>query len=175
MAKQKTWNGHRLPDPGARVRAILSAVKTALSLVPEASGPSKLYGRVRRRAPVPIVLMSSTGLFLDRVARQQSPSPLHRYRQNKTLDGSEERIYHRTVTASFPSCLTEGVHPTGLRQVNTPHLRHSQSKRHWVDNQALEDSREVVNPLHPKFEAFHRDSMASSAHKPLLCNWRQSL
>jgi hypothetical protein len=27
--------------------------------------------------------MSSGRLFLDRVARQQSPSPLHRYRQNK--------------------------------------------------------------------------------------------
>jgi len=35
---------------------------------------------VKERTPNPIVSMSSGRLFLDRVARQQSPSPLHRSR-----------------------------------------------------------------------------------------------
>ena len=55
--------------------------------------------------------MSSGRLFLDRVARQQSPSPLHRHPQIKSVDISNGSNYHRTVTASFPSCLTRGVHP----------------------------------------------------------------
>jgi len=37
------------------------------------------------------------------------------YRQNKTMDGAEETNYHRTVSASFPPCLTEGVHPIHRR------------------------------------------------------------
>ena len=72
-------------------------------------------GRDGRGAPYPSFAMSSGRLFLDRVARQQSPSPLHRQPDHKTLDESEERIYHRTVTAAFPSCLTRGVHPTYRR------------------------------------------------------------
>jgi hypothetical protein len=71
-------------------------------------------GRDGRGAPYPSFAMSSGRLFLDRVARQQSPSPLHRQPDHKTLDESEERIYHRTVTAAFPSCLTRGVHPIYL-------------------------------------------------------------
>lgn len=55
--------------------------------------------------------MSSGRLFLDRVARQQSPSPLHRYGNHKTLDEKGKTNYHRTVTASFSPCLTLGVHP----------------------------------------------------------------
>ena len=55
--------------------------------------------------------MSSGRLFLDRGARQHCPSPLHRQPDHKTLDGFQERIYYRMVTASFPLCLTKGVHP----------------------------------------------------------------
>ena len=74
-------------------------------------GPGK---RTRREDHALLIVRDEfrTRLFLDRVARQQSPSPLHRYRQNKTMDGAEETNYHRTVSASFPPCLTEGVHPT---------------------------------------------------------------
>ncbi len=68
-------------------------------------------GRDGRRAPCSSSAMSSGRLFLDRVARQQSPSPLHRQPEHKTLDRSPGRNYHRTVTASFPSCLTQGGHP----------------------------------------------------------------
>jgi len=37
---------------------------------------------VKERTPNPIVSMSSGRLFLDRVARQHCPSPLHRHAQN---------------------------------------------------------------------------------------------
>jgi hypothetical protein len=73
-----------------------------------APGPSK--GRDGRSAPCSSSAMSSGRLFLDRVASQQSPSPLHRQPDHKILDESRKRTYHRTVTASFPPCLTKGVH-----------------------------------------------------------------
>ena len=44
-----------------------------------APGPAK--GRDGRNAPCSSSAMSSGRLFLDRVARQQSPSPLHRHEQ----------------------------------------------------------------------------------------------
>ena len=47
-----------------------------------APGPAK--GRDGRSAPCSSSTMSSGRLFLDRVARQQSPSPLHRHPQNNT-------------------------------------------------------------------------------------------
>ena len=55
--------------------------------------------------------MSSGRLFLDRVARQQSPSPLHRQPHNTTMDNFDGTIYHRTVSVSYPPCLTDGGHP----------------------------------------------------------------
>ena len=50
--------------------------------------------------------MSSGRLFLDRVARQQSPSPLHRRDQNKMIARSKGTIYHRTVSSVLTGCLT---------------------------------------------------------------------
>ncbi len=64
-----------------------------------------------RGALCPSSAMSSGRLFLDRGARQHCPSALHRQPDHKTLDGFQERIYYRMVTASFPLCLTKGVHP----------------------------------------------------------------
>jgi hypothetical protein len=58
------------------------------------SAPGPVKGRDGRRAPYPSSAMSSGRLFLDRVARQQCPSPLHRHPDHKTLDKSDERIYH---------------------------------------------------------------------------------
>jgi hypothetical protein len=46
--------------------------------------PVPVQGRDGRRAPYPSSAMSSGLLFLDRVARQQSPSPLHRHPQINT-------------------------------------------------------------------------------------------
>ena len=85
--------------------------------------------RTRRedRAPSHRPQMSSGRLFLDRVARQQSPSPLHRYCDHKTLDGRKKTDYHRTVTASFPPCLTRGVHP-----IIGVHRRLSAANAFWL-------------------------------------------
>ena len=55
-----------------------------------------------------IVQMSSDRLILDRVARQQSPSPLHRHTQHKSVAGSKKTIYHRTATSVLIGCLTSG-------------------------------------------------------------------
>jgi hypothetical protein len=55
--------------------------------------------------------MSSGRLFLDRVARQQSPSPLHRQPDHITVDRSEGRNYHPTATASFPRVSPKGFTP----------------------------------------------------------------
>ncbi len=72
-------------------------------------GPAK--ERAGRSAPCSSSVMSSGRLFLDRGARQHCPSLLHRQPNPKTLDRTKETEYYRMVTASFPSCLTEGVHP----------------------------------------------------------------
>jgi hypothetical protein len=50
--------------------------------------------------------MSSGRLFLDRVGRHQSPSPLHRRDQNKLIARSEGTIYHRMVSSVLTGCLT---------------------------------------------------------------------
>ena len=98
------------------VRCHHTPVKTGARRPPPVGRPrAPAKGRDGRSAPRSSSAMSSGRLFLDRVARQQSPSPLHRQPDHKTLDESEKRNYHRTVTASFPSCLTRGVHPTYLR------------------------------------------------------------
>ena len=48
-------------------------------------GPrAPVQGRDGRTAPYPSSTMSSGRLFLDRVARQHCPSPLHRHGQNNT-------------------------------------------------------------------------------------------
>jgi hypothetical protein len=48
-------------------------------------GPrAPVQGRDGRRAPYPSSTMSSGRLFLDRVARQHCPSPLHRHGQSNT-------------------------------------------------------------------------------------------
>jgi hypothetical protein len=75
------------------------------------SGRCQGIGHAGKNMPCPSSAMSSGRLFLDRVARQQSPSPLHRHRDHKTPDESEKRNYHRTVTASFLPCLTKGCTP----------------------------------------------------------------
>jgi len=62
--------------------------------------------------------MSSGRLFLDRVARQHCPSPLHRHRHHKSLDQRIGSKYHRTVRCGLSGCLTLGVHPTTLRSAS---------------------------------------------------------
>src|SRR6266496_4904748 len=49
-------------------------------------------------------------------------TPLRRQSEHKTLDSAVGRIYHRTVTASFPPCLTKGGSPQ-LSALIGVHLR----------------------------------------------------
>ena len=75
---------------------------------PPADARSRARERAGRITLSPIVLMSSGRLFLDRVGRHQSPSPLHRRDQNNLIARSEGTIYHRTVTSVLTGCLTSG-------------------------------------------------------------------
>jgi hypothetical protein len=78
--------------------------------------PANVQTRARERAGritfSPIVLMSSGRLFLDRVGRHQSPSPLHRRHQNNLIVPSKGRNYHRLVTSVLTRCLSRGGKPT---------------------------------------------------------------
>jgi hypothetical protein len=71
--KTKTWAGDQ-PPPAGRPRY-----------------PGK---RTRREDHALLIVRDEfrNRLFLDRVARQQSPSPLHRYRQNKLWTEIRKRI-----------------------------------------------------------------------------------
>jgi hypothetical protein len=85
---------------------------------PPADAPARARERAGRITLSPIVLMSSGRLFLDRVGRHQSPSPLRRRHQNNLIARSEERIYHRTVTSVLTGCLTfrdKRKHPPPFR------------------------------------------------------------
>ena len=73
------------------------------------SGPAQAVGRDGRNAPCPSSSMSFDRLFLDRVARQQSPSPLYRQPQNKSLAVLLETFFQPTATTPLTSCLTLGV------------------------------------------------------------------
>ena len=75
------------------------------------SAPGQAKERDGRSALCSSSTMSSGRLILDRVARQQSPSPLHRQPDHKMLDESKRTIYHRTVISVLTGCLTSGAHP----------------------------------------------------------------
>jgi len=70
QTKTKPWGG-TAPPPVGRPRA-------------------QVKERVGRTTPFSSSAMSSDRLFLDRVARQQSPSPLHRYRQINMLSAEAQ-------------------------------------------------------------------------------------
>lgn len=55
--------------------------------------------------------MSSGRLFLDRVGRHQSPSPLHRHGQHILIARLAGTNYHRTVTSVLTGCLSRGGKP----------------------------------------------------------------
>ena len=76
--------------------------------LPPASVRTRARERAGRIALSLIVLMSSGRLFLDRVARQQSPSPLHRRDQNNLIARSEGTNYHRTVSSVLTICVRSG-------------------------------------------------------------------
>jgi hypothetical protein len=76
------------------------------------SDPGQAIGRAGKNTPFPSSAMSSGRLFLDRVARQHCPSPLHRHHQNKTVAARKGTDYHRTVPGVLTLSLTRGAHPT---------------------------------------------------------------
>jgi hypothetical protein len=71
-----------------------------------APGPAK--GRDGRPAPCSSSAMSSGRLFLDRVARQQGPSLLHRQAHPKTVPGLGTMNLQRTANSVLTVCLTQG-------------------------------------------------------------------
>jgi len=56
--------------------------------------------------------MSSGRLFLDRVARQHCPSPLHRHPHPKTVRGWGTMKWQRTANSVLTVCLSRGDNPT---------------------------------------------------------------
>ena len=74
---------------------------------PPASRPrNQVKERVGRTTLFSSSAMSSGRLFIDRVGRHQSPSPLHRRAQNKSIARCERTVYHRTVSSVLSGCLT---------------------------------------------------------------------
>jgi len=85
----------RTPNPGYGIQ-------------PSPAGRSRaqVKERVGRTTLLSSSAMSSGRLFLDRVGRHQSPSPLHRRDQNKLIARFEGTNYHQTVTSVLTGCLT---------------------------------------------------------------------
>jgi hypothetical protein len=114
------------------------------------SGPVQAIG-MRRKERIrwfhPSVQMSSGRLFLDRVGRHQSPSPLHRHSQHNGIGKSAATIYHRTVGSVLTGCLTPGgkrkqVHSPFIELVSpevgiTSHVSYTgpELKIQWVRNE----------------------------------------
>ena len=80
-----------------------------------------------KNMPCPSSAMSSGRLILDRVGRHQSPSPLHRHHQNKSMALWRANNYHRIVGTLLTVCLTRGVHPT--QTLSLP--RRQSCRRFW--------------------------------------------
>jgi hypothetical protein len=88
QVKTKPWGG-AVPPPAGRPRA-------------------QVQERAGRITPFSSSAMSSGRLFLDRVARQQSPSPLRRQGQNNWIAGTEGTDYHRTAATVLTVCVSSG-------------------------------------------------------------------
>ena len=98
-------------------------VKTILRLgLPGASRrsatrPAAVTSRARLdAAPPSSSAMSSGRLFLDRVARQQSPSPLHRQPHPKAVPGWGTIDFQRTANSVLTVCLSQGDNRTLLER-----------------------------------------------------------
>ena len=72
------------------------------------AAPHSTAGRGLQTAPPSSSAMSSGRLFLDRVARQQSPSPLHRQLHPKTVPGWGTMKWQRTANSVLTVCLSRG-------------------------------------------------------------------
>jgi hypothetical protein len=98
--KTKPWGG-AVPPPAGRPRA-------------------QVKERVGRTTLFSSSAMSSGRLFLDRVGRHQSPSPLHRHGQDNLIARSEGTNYHRTVNSVLTVCVSSGGRRTPCVEFGTP-------------------------------------------------------
>ncbi len=72
------------------------------------SGRCQGIGHAGKNMTCPSSAMSSGRLFLDRVGRHQSPSPLHRHHQNKPMAFQRVSDYHRTRKSVLTLCVSRG-------------------------------------------------------------------
>jgi hypothetical protein len=86
--------------------------------------------RVGRTTPFSSSAMSSGRLFLDRVGRHQSPSPLHRHDQDNSIARSAGTTYHRTVSSVLTVCLTSRDKCTDGGIVDQAYI--DKSAEHWM-------------------------------------------
>src|SRR5262252_5442758 len=76
---------------------------------PPAGRPrAQVKERAGRITPFSSSAMSSGRLFLDRVGRHQSPSPLHRHGQHNLIAWPEGTNYHRTGNSVLTVCVSSG-------------------------------------------------------------------
>ena len=82
--------------------------------LPLVGARAPVKGRDGRSAPCSLAssAMSSGWLFLDQVARQQRPSPLHQQLYPKTVPGWGTMKGQRTVNSVLTVCLSRGDKPT---------------------------------------------------------------
>ena len=75
---------------------------------PDGRPRARVKERVGRTTLLSSSAMSSGRLFLDRVARQHCPSPLHRQGQHNLIARSEGTIYHQTASSVLTVCVISG-------------------------------------------------------------------
>ena len=85
----------------------------------------RAIARDGRSTPCPSSAMSSGRLFLDRGGRHQSPSPLRRHPQNKSLAFRRANKYHRTAGSVLTVCVSRGGKRTAM-------IRHIVRIHPWV-------------------------------------------
>jgi hypothetical protein len=102
-ASRTTGEDHQTTYPGIRSLVRLRFTVTAPS-------PGKRTHR-EDRVPSHRPQMSSGRLFLDRVARQQCPSPLHRHPDPKTWTNLKKGFIIERYRCSFPCVSLQGFTP----------------------------------------------------------------
>ena len=96
-----------------RSDGVTRIVKSRGGMPPPVGRPrSPAKGRDGRSAPCSSSAMSSGRLFLDRVARQHCPSPLHRQLHPKTVLGWGTMNLQRTANSVLTLCLSQGDNRT---------------------------------------------------------------
>ena len=125
----KLGPGCRLPTPGESCRRPCPRIRAAIGLHGGANGPSPSYRTRWEERALPIVRDEFRPAIPRRVARQQSPLPLHRHGQDKPLVASGQSKYHRTVDSVLTVCLTK----RGNRKASSP-TRRLQANHPWKGN-----------------------------------------